>query len=117
MIYGDGEQTRDFTYIDNVVAANLAALDRDLEPGVVINVGAGERISLNRLYRAMAEILRVSLEPEYTDARGGDVRHSLASIERARALLGYAPAVDWRTGLERTLDWYRERFRGGPTAR
>lgn len=116
-IYGDGEQTRDFTYIDNVVAANLAALERDLEPGVVINVGAGERISLNRLYRAMAEILGVSLEPEYADARGGDVRHSLASIERARALLGYAPAVDWRAGLERTLHWYRERFRGGLTAR
>ncbi|HUH05528.1 MAG TPA: SDR family oxidoreductase [Kofleriaceae bacterium] len=108
-IFGDGEQTRDFTYVENVVAANLAALERDLEPGVVINVGAGERISLNRLYRAMAEILGSSLEPAYEAPRAGDVRHSLASIERARALLGYEPRVDWRTGLERTLRWYRER--------
>jgi nucleoside-diphosphate-sugar epimerase len=108
-IFGDGEQTRDFTYVDNVVAANLAALERDLEPGVVVNVGAGERISLNRLYRAVAEILGSPLEPEYAAPRPGDVRHSLASIERARALLGYEPRVDWRTGLERTLRWYRER--------
>ena len=92
-----------------MVAANLAALERDLEPGVSINVGAGERISLNRLYRAMAEILGSSLEPVYEAPRAGDVRHSLAAIERARALLGYEPRVDWRTGLERTLRWYRER--------
>lgn len=108
-IFGDGEQTRDFTYVDNVVAANLAALDRDLEPGAVINVGGGERISLNRLFQAMAEILGSPLEPEYGPTRAGDVRHSLASIERARALLGYEPRVDWRTGLERTLAWYRQR--------
>lgn len=115
-IFGDGEQTRDFTYIDNVVAANLAALDRDLEPGVVINVGAGERISLNRLYRTMAELAGSSIQPRYAEPRGGDVRHSLASIERARALLGYAPRVDWRTGLESTLGWYRQRFRAGAAA-
>lgn len=116
-IFGDGEQTRDFTYVDNVVAANLAALERELEPGVVINVGAGERISLNQLYRAMTQILGSSLEPHYAAPRGGDVRHSLASIERARTLLGFAPAVDWRTGLARTLDWYRERLRGLAPAR
>lgn len=110
-IFGDGEQTRDFTFIDNVVAANLAALERDLEPGVVINVGAGASISLNRLYRTMAELTGSTLEPRHAEPRGGDVRHSLASIERARSLLGYEPRVDWRTGLERTLDWYRERRR------
>jgi UDP-glucose 4-epimerase len=116
-IFGDGEQTRDFTYVDNVVAANLAALERDLEPGVVLNVGAGERISLNQLYRAMAELLGSTLEPRYEAPRAGDVRHSLASIERARALLGYRPAVDWRTGLERTLRWYQERHRSAAGTR
>jgi UDP-glucose 4-epimerase len=99
------------------VAANLAALERELEPGVVLNIGAGERISLNQLYRAMAEILGSSLEPRYEAPRGGDVRHSLASIERARELLGYEPSVDWRTGLERTLRWYRDRHRSAAAAR
>ena len=106
-IFGDGEQTRDFTYVDNVVAANLAALDQDVPAGSVINVGAGERISLNQLYRAMADYLGVDLEPTYAEARGGDVRHSLASLERARDWLHYEPQVDWRTGLGRTLEWYR----------
>lgn len=110
-IFGDGEQTRDFTYIDNVVAANLAAMDRaELEPGVVINVGAGERVSLNQLYDAMAEDLGSDLRPSYGPDRVGDVRHSLASLDRARALLGYEPSVDWRTGLARTAAWYRERL-------
>jgi UDP-glucose 4-epimerase len=106
-IFGDGGQTRDFTYIDNVVAANLAAMDRDVVPGSVVNVGAGERISLLELYRAMAEIVGVAAEPRFGPERAGDVRHSLASLERAREVLGYAPAVPWREGLVRTLAWYR----------
>ena len=106
-IYGDGEQTRDFTYVDNVVAANLAALDADVPPGAVVNVGAGERISLNQLFSEMATYLGLDLTPEYAEARGGDVRHSLASLDRARDWLGYEPAVDWRVGLGRTLEWYR----------
>jgi nucleoside-diphosphate-sugar epimerase len=112
MIFGDGEQTRDFTFIDNVVAANLAALERELEPGVVINVGSGERISLNQLFATMAQLCGSAVEPTYGPTREGDVRHSLASIDRARALLGYAPRVSWREGLERTLAWYRERVAG-----
>jgi nucleoside-diphosphate-sugar epimerase len=111
-IHGDGEQTRDFTYIENVVNANLAAMQRELEPGVVINIGAGQRISLNELFACMAQLCGSTLEPLHGPAREGDVRHSLASIERARALLGYEPSVDWRKGLERTLQWYRERAAG-----
>jgi UDP-N-acetylglucosamine/UDP-N-acetyl-alpha-D-glucosaminouronate 4-epimerase len=112
-IYGDGEQTRDFTYIDNVVAANLAAMGADLdEPGVVINVGGGERISLNELYQTMAEALGVEYGPEYEPTREGDVRHSLASVERARELLGYRPGVTWREGLVRTLEWYKQALAG-----
>jgi len=108
-IFGDGSQTRDFTYVANVVDANLRALERDLEPGVVINVGGGARVSLLDLYRRMAQVLDSRLEPEFVPPRAGDVLHSLASIERARALLGYEPAVSWQDGLVRTLAWYRER--------
>jgi len=110
-IYGDGEQSRDFTYIDNVVAANLAALTTELDSGQVINIGTGSSITLNQLYRRMASILNVDLEPTYGPERTGDVRHSVASIERARELLGYEPAVDWETGLEQTVAWYREHLR------
>jgi len=109
-IYGDGEQTRDFNFISNVVRANLLAMDRDgLPSGVVINVGAGERISINQLFAAMAEHLGSDLAPSYAPGRAGDVRHSLASLERARELLGYAPEVGWREGLATTIDWYRGR--------
>ncbi len=109
-IQGDGEQTRDFTYVENVVQANLLALEKDLEPGVVINIGAGQRISINALYRAMAQIAGCDLEPIHAPARLGDVRDSLASLDRARRLLGYEPRVHWRDGLATTMDWYRERL-------
>jgi UDP-glucose 4-epimerase len=108
-IFGDGEQTRDFTYVDNVVQANLAAMGRDVPPGSVINVGGGVAITVNQLYRAMAEQLGRSIEPLYAPAREGDVRDSLASLERARTLLGYEPKVGWRDGLTRTVAWYVER--------
>jgi UDP-glucose 4-epimerase len=109
-IFGDGEQTRDFTYIDNVVAANLLAIDRDLPPGTIVNIGTGQRITINALYRAMAERLGMPCEPSYAPPRGGDVMHSVASLERARRILGYEPTVDWKTGLASTVEWYRARF-------
>ncbi len=111
-IYGDGEQTRDFTYIDNVVAANLAAVDRELAPGSLINVGTGQSISVNKLYRAMCERLGVACAPRYEDPRAADVLYSVASIDRAKQLLGYEPKIDWKTGLARTVDWYKARFAG-----
>lgn len=109
-IYGDGEQTRDFTFVENVVRANLAAMEADLPPGTVVNVGGGVSISLNRLLAAMGEIFGVPAEANYGPSREGDVRHSVAGLDRARELLGYEPAVGWREGLESTLAWYRERF-------
>lgn len=109
-IYGDGEQTRDFTYVDNVVAANLLAVDRDLPAGTTVNVGTGQRITINQLYRAMCERLGMPCEPNYVDPRNADVLHSVASIDRARRVLGYEPRVDWQTGLARTVDWYKARF-------
>ncbi len=105
-IFGDGLQTRDFNFVGNVVHANLLAMERDVPPGSVINIGAGESISLLELYRTMAAELGVTLEPRFAPPREGDVRDSLASLERARALLGYEPEVRWREGLSRTLAWY-----------
>jgi UDP-glucose 4-epimerase len=108
-IFGDGQQTRDLTYVDNVVAANLAAMERDLPPGAAINVGSGERVTILELFEEMRRLCGARVEPELAPPRAGDVRDSLASIQRARELLGYAPRVGWREGLARTVAWYRER--------
>ncbi|HEX8032764.1 MAG TPA: SDR family oxidoreductase [Ktedonobacterales bacterium] len=104
VVFGDGEQTRDFTYVANVVRANLLAADVPDAAGQVINVGCGERISLNEVLRIAGSLLDVSLEPEYREPRPGDVRDSLADITRARHLLGYEPSITVRDGLARTLD-------------
>ena len=109
-IHGDGEQTRDFTYIDNVVAANLLAMKGDVPAGSVINVGGGERISILQLYHEIAQRLGSDLQPQMAASRVGDVKHSLASLEKAERLLGYRPAVSWRDGLVPTLAWYRDTF-------
>ncbi len=84
-------------------------MERDVPTGSVFNVGAGASISLLELYRAMAQELGSDLEPLFAPAREGDVRDSLASLERARTVLGYEPAVHWRDGLRETLAWYRSR--------
>ena len=109
-IHGDGEQTRDFTYIENVVAANLSAMKGDVPTGSVINVGGGERISILELYHEIAQRLGSDLQPQMAASRAGDVKHSLASLEKAERLLGYRPAVSWRDGLATTLAWYRDTF-------
>ncbi|MDP6408503.1 MAG: NAD-dependent epimerase/dehydratase family protein [Planctomycetota bacterium] len=109
-IQGDGEQTRDFTFVSDVVEANLHAMTADLPAGSVINVGTGERVSINRLWERMAALECSDLEPVSGAARPGDARDSQASIERATSLLGWRPRVDLDQGLGRTLDWYRERI-------
>ena len=106
-IYGDGEQSRDFTYIDNVVAANLQACEGDAKGGQVVNIACGERYTLNELCRSLATLIGVDLRPQYAPPRTGDVRHSMADVGRAAALLGWRAEVDFRTGLERTVAWYR----------
>jgi UDP-glucose 4-epimerase len=112
VIFGDGQQSRDFTYVSNVVEANLTAMERELdEPGAVINIGNGARITLHDLYQALSEELGVHIDVRHAPARAGDVRDSLASLEKARALLGYQPRVGWREGLARTVAWYRENLR------
>ena len=107
VIYGDGEQSRDFTYISNVVDANMRAADSAKAVGQVINVGNGIRVTLNNLVSKLKSLTgRDNIEAEYQDPRKGDVRHSLADISRARELLGYEPRVDLEEGLRLTIDWW-----------
>jgi nucleoside-diphosphate-sugar epimerase len=107
IIYGDGGQTRDFTYVANVVDGVLRACHAPEIAGQVMNVATGGRISLNDLLKTMRELLGVQAEAVYREARAGDVRDSQADITRAQHLIGYVPLVDLRDGLERTLTWYR----------
>ena len=102
VVYGDGEQTRDFTYVDNVVAANVLAMEADAV-GLALNVACGERISLNRLLATIAELTGRAVEPEYRPARMGDVRHSHADISLATERLGYQPAIQLEEGLRHTI--------------
>lgn len=111
-IFGDGEQTRDFVFVDDIVQANLLSMDRELPPGSVINVGSGQSVSVNQLYTAMAQILGVDRKPAYGPERPGDVKHSLPDIGRASSLLGYLPQVAFNAGLATTLEWYKERYHG-----
>jgi UDP-N-acetylglucosamine/UDP-N-acetylgalactosamine 4-epimerase len=107
-IYGDGDQSRDFTYIDNVVDANFRACEAgDAALGEVFNVGAGDRTTVNELWHVIRSLVGSDVEPVHAPPRPGDVRDSLASMDRARATLGYQPSVDVREGLERTVEWYR----------
>jgi nucleoside-diphosphate-sugar epimerase len=108
VIYGDGEQSRDFTYIDNVVDANLRAAETAGGVGQVINVANGERITLNQLLDELKDLTgRHDVTAEYLEPRAGDVKHSLADITRAREYLDFKPRVDLRTGLSRTMDWWK----------
>jgi nucleoside-diphosphate-sugar epimerase len=103
-VYGDGEQSRDFTYIENVVEANLLALRAIDAPGHVCNIGCGERIALNKLIGLLEEILGVKANVNYTASKAGDVRHSLADVTLAHRLLGYEPKVLVKEGLRRTAE-------------
>ena len=107
VIFGDGEQSRDFTYVANVVEANLRAVDAREVSGKVYNVACGERVSLNRLLAELTDLLGSEIEPVYAAPRPGEVRHSLAGLSRARGELGYEPAIQLRAGLERTVEYFR----------
>ena len=113
-VYGDGEQTRDFTYIDNVVQATLLACEAPAASGKVINVGTGERISLNQTLEYLREISGNALEAKYEPTREGDIRDSQADITLSRGLLGYEPSVDFAEGLRRTFAWYQEAHAKSP---
>jgi len=108
VIFGDGEQSRDFTYIDNVVSANLKAATTTGGIGKVVNVATGERITLNQLLDELKDLIgKPEIEVDFRESRVGDVRHSLADTTRARQLLGYETTVGLREGLQRTIDWWK----------
>ena len=107
VIYGDGEQSRDFTYVDNVVQLCRKAAGAKGAAGKLYNGGVGTRITLNRMWRLLQQIEGVEIEPAYAQPRPGDVRDSQADITEACRELGYRPEVDFETGLQRTVEWFR----------
>jgi nucleoside-diphosphate-sugar epimerase len=115
-IFGDGEQSRDFTYIDNAVNANLLACKADASKaaGEVFNVATGRRVTLNETFKALQPLTSYSGQVKYGPARGGDVKHSLADVSKAEAGLGYRPTVDFEEGLRRTVEWYRKEIVADP---
>ncbi len=108
-IFGDGEQSRDFTYVENAVNANLlaCAAPKDKVCGKVFNIATGSRYSLNETFQTLAQIIGYSGQPRYAEPRAGDVKHSLADITRAGEALAYQPTVDFEEGLRRTVEWYK----------
>lgn len=107
-IYGDGEQTRDFTYIENVIEANLKACLAPKEAcGESYNIAFGEKFTVNEICRIISGLLGADIKPRYVEPRAGDVRHSLADISKAGRLLGYSPDWDFKKGIKAAIDWYK----------
>jgi len=108
-IFGDGTQSRDFTFVEDCVAANLLACELQISGGEVCNIGSGSRSSIAELYAMLRRITRSVVLPQFEPPRPGDVKHSLADITRAKTLLGYSPRYDLESGLARTVEWFRSR--------
>jgi nucleoside-diphosphate-sugar epimerase len=108
VVFGDGEQTRDFTYVGNVAAANILAAQADKTAGEVVNVATHSQVSLNQLLTSLEELTSRSIQPRYDPPRPGDVRHSFADITRAQAFLGYEPTIGFEEGLRLTMAWMEE---------
>ncbi len=108
IVFGDGEQSRDFCFIDNVVSANLAAFSAQKTAGEVVNIACGERVTLNQIISLINQNLGTSIKAEYKPPRVGDVRHSLADISQAREVIGYQPKIMFAEGLRRSIDWYKQ---------
>lgn len=106
-VFGDGSQTRDFTYVENIVEANLQATVADVSPGSVYNVAAGRPRTIRELVATLEEIVGKPLDVRYAPPRPGDIVHSHAALDRTRTELGWSPSVDFPEGLRRTVDWYR----------
>ena len=109
-IYGDGEQSRDFTYVDNVVDANLLAARAKQTKGEVVNIACGEAVTVNAIIDMINELLGKNIKPIHTAPRPGDVKHSLADITLAKKLINFKPQILFRNGLEEAIDWYRDNF-------
>lgn len=107
IVFGDGEQSRDFTYIDNVVQANLLAMSADHLNGEAINIACGKRISLNKLLDFLKDMMGSKVSPVYQEPRKGDIRHSLADIQKGKKFLNYCPIVDIGDGLKKTVEYFQ----------
>jgi nucleoside-diphosphate-sugar epimerase len=107
-IYGDGEQSRDFTYIDNVVDANLLAARVKRTRGQVVNIACGQAVTVNEIIDMINNLLGKNVKPKYTASRPGDVKHSHADITLAQKLIGFKPTVSFHDGLQKAIDWYRD---------
>ncbi len=108
VIFGDGEQTRDFLFVSNAVEANMLAVEADRLGGEVFNIGYGEETSINQLARKINEILQMNIQPAYDEPRLGDIKRSFADISWARKMLKYEPMVDFNEGLKRTIRWHKK---------
>jgi nucleoside-diphosphate-sugar epimerase len=107
VVFGDGEQTRDFTYVDNAALANILACEAPSASGRTFNIGTGHAVSLNQVLQMLQKASGKTLETKYEPAREGDIRDSLADIRLAKEFLGYEPLVQFAEGLERTFAWYQ----------
>lgn len=107
-IYGDGQQSRDFTYVDNIVEANLLAARVKQTQGQVINIACGEAVTVNEIIKMINNSLGKNIMPIYVDPRPGDVKHSLADITAARRLIGFKPIISFEQGLQKAIEWYRD---------
>lgn len=110
VIYGDGEQSRDFTYITNTIEANILAAEADCPPGVVMNCAVHQRTNLNELVEMINKILGKNIEAIRVDPRPGDIKHSFADIELLKKTLGYEPTVLLEEGVRKTIDWYQKQY-------
>ncbi|MFK7696946.1 SDR family oxidoreductase [Paenibacillus sp. HJGM_3] len=111
-IYGDGEQSRDFTYIENVIEANIKACVAPKEAaGQAYNIAFGERFTVNQIYNLMCQLLEINIEPKYLESRYGDIRHSLADISKAKQKIGYSPDWDFIRGFKHAVEWYKENLK------
>lgn len=108
VIYGDGQQTRDFVFVKDVAQANLLAAVGETVPGQVFNVGTNDAITINALWQKIARLGKFERNPDYTDARSGDIVHSLAGIQKAREQMGFQPTVAFEDGLSETFNWYKD---------
>lgn len=105
-IYGDGEQSRDFTYIANVVDANILAATKEYESGLAMNCACHDQITLNQLVNEINSLFGTGIKPKYVDPRAGDIKHSFAAIEKIKSILGFSPSVSFEEGLKKTIAWY-----------
>jgi len=110
-IFGDGEQSRDFTFVDNVVEANLLACKARNAPGKIMNIACGKRKTVLQLLNTIVGILGADIEPVFDNPRKGDVKHSLADVNLAKDTIGYKPQVGFEEGLKKTIDWYNHIYK------